>query len=290
MNIIYTIVVTYNGAQWVDKCFGSLIASQVEGEHLIIAVDNLSTDNTLNLIKSNYPLVQLIENKRNLGFGQANNIGIREAYKCGADYVFLLNQDAWVEKTTIQDLVSLHEKHQQFGIISPIQYNKNRKIERQFAKYMPKAKSDSEIEKVDFVNAASWLIPRKVLETVGLFDPLFFHYGEDNHYINRVLYYGFVVGIASKISIVHDRNEINKPSTFNYELVIKNMMVNINHSLLYNHFVVLRKSVKFFMMGIVNADRSKFTIWVQSIFSILRNYKPILECRSRAKSGLPKVF
>ena len=41
-----------------------------------------------------------------------------------------------------------------------------------------------------YVNAAAWLLPRKTLEMIGGFDPIFFHYGEDDNYMNRVLYHG----------------------------------------------------------------------------------------------------
>ena len=86
----YVIVVTYNGSKWIDKCFGSLVNSTIPLQ--IFAVDNGSSDGTPDIIRSKFPSVQVIENKENLGFGQANNIGIRQAYDAGADYVFLLNR------------------------------------------------------------------------------------------------------------------------------------------------------------------------------------------------------
>lgn len=52
---------------------------------------------TCKIIKEQYPQVILIENHENLGFGKANNIGIEIALKNNANFVFLLNQDAWVK-------------------------------------------------------------------------------------------------------------------------------------------------------------------------------------------------
>src|SRR5574344_2140153 len=99
---IYAVVVAYNGMQWYDKCFGSLQASSVPVHTIVI--DNASGDNTVAYIKEQFPNVHIIESKTNLGFAKANNIGIKYAMDNNADYVFLLNQDAWIEEDTLSVL------------------------------------------------------------------------------------------------------------------------------------------------------------------------------------------
>ena len=83
-NKIYCIVITYNGSKWIDKCFGSLVSSTIPLD--IIAVDNGSSDGTLEIIHQKFPEVNTIEAHQNLGFGSANNVGIKKAYDAGADY------------------------------------------------------------------------------------------------------------------------------------------------------------------------------------------------------------
>lgn len=80
---VNTIIVTYNGAQWIEKCLDSLHECKVK-THILI-VDNASTDNTLSIIREKYPEVELIESAKNLGFGKANNIGLRKALDERAD-------------------------------------------------------------------------------------------------------------------------------------------------------------------------------------------------------------
>ena len=63
----------------------------------------------------------------------------------------------------------------------------------------------SDIYETKFVNAAAWMISRKCLEMIGGFDPLFFHYGEDYNYCQRVQYHGLKVGIVPSSSIYHNR-------------------------------------------------------------------------------------
>lgn len=108
---IFVIVVSYNFERndWINQCLSSLQKSEIPLN--IIVVDNNSTDNSVSIIKSKYPEVILFEQKENLGFAKANNIAIRYAYDNGADFVFLLNQDAWIEKDTVAKLVEVAEKN-----------------------------------------------------------------------------------------------------------------------------------------------------------------------------------
>ena len=99
---IFSIIVTYNGAPWIERCLHDLFESDLETE--VIVVDNASSDNTLELLHS-FENIHLVKNIENVGFGQANNVGIDLAMKQGADFIFLLNQDAYVFKNTISQLV-----------------------------------------------------------------------------------------------------------------------------------------------------------------------------------------
>ena len=108
---IYSIIVTYNGMIWIEKCLKSVV-DQSE----VIVVDNNSSDNTLNHIKQYFPSVKILPQSENLGFGKANNIGISYALNNGAEAVFLLNQDAHVEKECIDKLVKAHIENPEFGI------------------------------------------------------------------------------------------------------------------------------------------------------------------------------
>ena len=215
---VYTIVVTYNGSQWVDKCFGSLTNSSFPVK--VLAIDNGSVDGTPEFIRKRFPSVEVIVNEKNLGFGQANNIGIRKAYDSGADYVFLLNQDAWVEKDTIEKLVEVAEKNPEFGIVSPMHLNgRGDALDFRFSKWVgpdfcPGFYSDlyfqrlkEKVYETSYVNAAAWLISRKCIETVGGFNPLFFVYGEDDNYLQRTHYHNLKVGVYPFARIFHDREE-----------------------------------------------------------------------------------
>ncbi|MGQ7945249.1 glycosyltransferase family 2 protein [Flavobacterium sp. WC2509] len=214
------IIVTYNGMKWIKDCLNSVLNSSIPIS--IIVVDNCSTDGTAEFIKSNFPQVSLIDQKENLGFGRANNIGISLALKESSDYVFLLNQDAFIEKDTIEKLIKVSQENIEYGILSPIHTNGNAtELDESFCYYISKSsgrrfvsdfvlnKIKKDIYNLPMINAAAWLIPKTVLENVGGFDSAFFLYGEDDNYCQRVLYHNFQIGIVPTVCIKHDSENNN---------------------------------------------------------------------------------
>lgn len=211
---IFAIVVTYNGKKWYDRCLGSLRDSETPVETIVI--DNASSDGTVDYIKEHFPDVHLIESKENLGFAKANNIGIRYAIDNNADYVFLLNQDAWVEKDTLTVLLRTFEDNENVGIVAPLQLNGSYTgFDQLFASntlshtdmvsdlYMDRRQAYYEVQNV---NAAAWLLSTKCIKKVGGFDTsLFLHYGEDDNYCQRVVFHGFRIMLSTMCTFCHDR-------------------------------------------------------------------------------------
>jgi GT2 family glycosyltransferase len=219
--IIYTIIVTYNGANWINKCIESILSNELSTQ--IVLIDNNSSDDTVAFVYNNFPSVIVIENKLNLGFGKANNIGISYALRNNADFVFLLNQDAYINKTTLKDLVALSVQNPNYGIISPIQYNyQGDGVEEYFKNFIRNNaaldlftdvvlnKEIGKLYEVPFIQAAVWLLPAKTIYEVGGFDPIFIHYGEDNNYCQRIRYHNYLIGIAPHISAFHFGTKVDK--------------------------------------------------------------------------------
>jgi GT2 family glycosyltransferase len=233
MSKIFSIIVTYNGAPWIERCLHDLFESDLKTE--VIVIDNASTDNTIDILKS-FENVHVIKNKENLGFGQANNLGIDLAMKKGADFIFLLNQDAYVFKNTIFQLAEALKKNPRFGLLSPLQLEANGKeIEPVFKNFLRRNYSDDIINKMfsaennfdmhkpyamRFVNAAAWMMTRECVLKTGLFHPVFFHYGEDNHYASRVQFHGMNLGVLPAAHVIHD---CKKEVADSYSLLIRKM-------------------------------------------------------------------
>ncbi|MCH3884981.1 glycosyltransferase family 2 protein [Tenacibaculum aquimarinum] len=243
-NKIFIIIVTFNGIKWIDKCLKSC------GNYPVIIVDNNSTDNTISFVNENYPLITILPQTSNLGFGKANNLGISYALNQGAEYVFLLNQDAYLDHKTIENVFSIHKENPEYGILSPIHINASKdKLDKNFSNYIsfnnnPSFISDLILKRnlfkvysFPFVNAAAWLISKECLLNVGGFDPIFFHYGEDNNYCQRVIYHGYKIGVVANSTVVHDREfrekvtlkNTDKKNLKNKETAFKIKLANINN-------------------------------------------------------------
>ena len=206
---VLVIIVSYNFERWIDRCLGSLQQSEYPVD--IVVIDNASQDHTVQRIQKDYPSVRLIESKTNLGFGKANNIGMQIALEEGYDAVFLMNQDAWIAKDSISILARLCQEESSFGIISPVHLTGNGdKPDPGFGTYakletLSQLPEGKELMPLPFVNAAFWMIPVSVLKKVGGFCPLFYHYGEDKDFVNRLQYHGYHMAYSPKAFGCHDR-------------------------------------------------------------------------------------
>lgn len=238
---VYCIIVTYNAMRWIDSCLGSIDKSSIPLRTVVI--DNCSKDNTISHIRGNYPDVILIQNSDNKGFGQANNQGIEYAYKHGATHFFLLNQDAYIYPDTIEKLL-LIQGVDSLSVVSPIHLDgKGIHIDNNFYIDSILSNKSSLVEdfvlgkiqnkyEVEKVCAASWMLSRFTVENIGGFDPIFFHYGEDWNYLQRVLYHKGEVLIMPFSYIKHDRIFHGNMKAYDKYKYIKFLLVdscNINN-------------------------------------------------------------
>ena len=204
---VLVIVVTYQGEGWLKTCLGPFVEDR-EGLDIFV-IDNDSKDDTCRLIEERYPFVHLYKAGTNLGFGAANNIGLEFALANDYRGVFLLNQDASISRDTILEMAHLAEQNPDFGILSPVHLGSpDGDPERGFKDYLPQDFDHytEEIVPIRFVNAALWYIPQRSLQMVGLFSPLFRHYGEDLDYSNRLHNIGLKMGICRTLSAYHLRS------------------------------------------------------------------------------------
>ena len=183
---VLVIIVTYNAHDWIHQCLNSVDMERYDA----FVVDNASTDDTLSILHTEYPKAIVRAMDKNMGFGQANNIGLRYALDNGYDYVFLLNQDAWLLPDTIEKLIAARNQHPEYWVLSPLQMNTAQGgVEKQFGVYCKKNKVQLNLDvpqPVDFVNAALWLISIECIRLVGGFNPIYPHYGEDVDFVQRI--------------------------------------------------------------------------------------------------------
>ncbi|WP_339698751.1 glycosyltransferase family 2 protein [Algoriphagus aquimarinus] len=298
---VLSIVVTHNGEKWLDKCFRSLCISNFKTD--VYCIDNHSSDRTIELIKENYPLVMVKSLNENIGFGMANNLGLLYARENNYDYVFLLNQDAWVETNTLSELVNVSNTYKNYGVLSPIHLNgTGDRLDLKFSQYIGERhcsnyysdlllkKDINKVYSLPFVNAAAWLVTKSVLNNIGGFDPLFSHYGEDENFCQRLIYHGYSIGIVPNSVIYHDRPQkldfFDKyKDLYFFERVMKVTIANVNNK---NFDIVFQKEISrinsFIYASIITLDFNNFRRW--RAYSVL--LKKIM--KSLKKSYLSNVL
>ncbi|MBQ8701380.1 MAG: glycosyltransferase family 2 protein [Prevotella sp.] len=239
---IYAVIVTYNGMQhqWIERCLESLRESSLEVTPIVI--DNLSTDGTREFVPCHYPDAIWMPQERNLGFGQANNIGIKYALDHNADFVLLLNQDATISRNALELMAAASDGE---SLLSPVHLNGDgtrldemfrialKPKDELFYAHLLMGKELKASYETEEICAACWLLPVKVIRKIGGFNPLFFHYGEDNNYYQRLVYHKTKTLLVPNATMCHDRTFYGNEKAFNknrYHRDVLLITTNINFS------------------------------------------------------------
>lgn len=254
MKKIAIIIVTWNGMKWIEKCLNSIRESNYPST--VFLIDNNSPDETPDFVEKKFPEVRITRSNINLGFGKANNIGISQAINEEFDYIFLLNQDAYIEPNTIEELLKVAINND-FGIISPVHMNGDgKKVDPYFQIVLSKSNTflDNSILhgtetlfESKFIPAAAWFIPIKTIEEIGGFDSLFFHYGEDDNYCQRCIYHNKKIVFTTNARIRHDReNTVGNIKMYNNKLAFRLLMIESANILNSKGYIIQKLGRQFY--------------------------------------------
>jgi len=188
------IILNWNGKEILEKCLDSLKKTDYDNMHVLV-VDNASTDGSVEMVKKNYPWVEVLELDKNYGFAKGNNEGVRYFMKKYRDmeYFFILNNDTEVERDCIRKLISVAEKSdKRYGMFQPKilktwdhsiidttghVFKFGRIIDRGIME-KDRGQYDNDKEIIGCC-AAAGLYKRKMLEDIGLYDESYWMYYED---------------------------------------------------------------------------------------------------------------
>jgi len=179
----------------------------------IIVVDQGSERNDVETIKKNYPEIKVIKNKKNEGFCRGNNVGAKLALRENPDYLLFINNDTIVKPDFLEKLIEFCENNPKVGIAGPLILNyfeKDKvcscggKINRfslncKEFKFIPK----KPIKDLNFISGCAFLVKRKVIEKIGLWDEDFFVYWEDSDFCLRAIKASFKIACVLDSVIYH---------------------------------------------------------------------------------------
>ena len=198
------IIVTYNSSHLIKFCLQNINIDQYK----VILVDNASSDNTLEIISSNFPQIQIIKNNKNIGYGRANNIALKQVK---TDFSLLLNVDAVIDQKNIDNIINLMQQNQQIAIAGPMVYSgqlQDNKIINQTKctknrYHNQKCLEDKNFYFSGFVTGAAMFLNMKIMSKIGFFDEGFFLYCEDNELCKRSLQKKYKVVVIKNSKFCH---------------------------------------------------------------------------------------
>ena len=204
---LHVVIPAYNGAQWIEECVSSLLASPAIGS--VTVVDNGSTDDTVAILER-MDDVSVIRSPENLGFGAAINRGA-DTLDEHAEYLFLVNQDLVLEPGAAEELLELLEQDPELALISAMQLDwEGRQIDAAFRRQLPSAlvddlllRSPQRLYDMTFAPAAAVVIRRDIWDQIGGFDELFFLYCEDKDLCRLLRQLGKKIAIAPHARVRH---------------------------------------------------------------------------------------
>ncbi|KPL01799.1 MAG: hypothetical protein AMJ73_09815 [candidate division Zixibacteria bacterium SM1_73] len=220
------IVVTWNSQEFIQNCLDSIFLSQGNFSSEVIVVDNGSSDETAKIVEELYPQVNLIQNKKNLGYAKANNQGIEEAR---GEYILLLNPDTQVLEDALSLMYEFVEEHPDVGALGPKLLNPDKTVQascREFpvfstliweffglSWFFPRSRVfgrwrmgyfdfDKQRE-VDQPMGSCLMLRRATLEDVGILDENFAMFFNDVDLCFRIKKGGWKISFYPQAKVIH---------------------------------------------------------------------------------------
>lgn len=227
---VFVLILNYNGKDTLPRCLQSVYRMNYP-DFEVVVIDNDSKDGSIEEAKHLYPRAHFIKNDTNLGFAAGNNVGIRFALEKGADYVWLVNNDAQVEKDTLSKLVAAGERQPKVGILSPLILHSDTKNI-----WFGKGVIDWTSMKTrhvspptllhpfasEYICGCAMLVKKEVFKKIGLLDERYFLYYEDADFSVRATRAGFELSVIPEAHVLHQEASSANPEK-TYWLVVSGL-------------------------------------------------------------------
>ena len=250
------IIINYNVKEFLLNLLDSLRKAVKNISTEIIIVDNASDDGSVEILREKFPSIKLIANKKNVGFGAANNQALETAK---GKYFLLINPDAIVKEDTLLKMLEFFNSTPQVGIAGCKVLNPDGSLQlacrrgfpgpwtsftkvmglsklfpksRLFARYNLTYLDENQTYEVDAVSGAFMMMRKEVYEKIGGFDQQFFMYGEDLDLCYRTQKSGYKVFYVHNTEIIHYKGESTKRSSLDETKIFYDAM----HLFVRKHF------------------------------------------------------
>ncbi len=277
---VAVIVLSWNSEKYIDLCLKSLQDLSTGDVRLeVVVVDNASADDTVARVKKEFPRVTMIENTVNLGYAEGNNVGIRYAVDKKFDFIWIVNPDVHVEKSSLIELIAAAKKFPSAGIFGSkiyfapgYEFHKDRYTKDEIGHVIwyaggvidwsnmeGKHRGVDQVDRgqfdvdstTDFVTGASMFVRRKVFETIGILDSRYFLYYEENDFCQRASAWGWTLIYVAMSKAWHANGlatGIGSPLQ-DYYITRNRLMFGLKYAPAYTKFLLIKQAVYLYFQG-----------------------------------------
>lgn len=277
------IIVNFNTKKLTLECIQSIYSSILSYSFEILVVDNNSTDGSVEAIKSEFPNVNIIENRENVGFSKANNQAILVSK---GSYVLLLNSDTIVIENTLFSTIEYMNRHNDVGAMGCKVLLPDGSLDKACHRGFPTPEASfyymtgiakryphnprfngyhksylnmDDIHEIDCLVGAFMMVRRETINQIGMLDENFFMYGEDIDWCFRIKQAGWKIIYNPLISIVHYKGASSRKKPFK-------IVYEFHRAMLLFHQKHFSKKYNFIINGIVYTG-----IFIKLTLSVLLN-------------------
>jgi len=242
------VILNFNTRDYLRRCLTSIYASRGDFAFDVCMVDNASSDGSADMVRAEFPQVQVIQSQVNGGFPYGNNLGLRaygfgqetaQAAKSQPRYALMLNPDTVLPPDALAMMLDFMTSHPQAGAAGPklvledgsldlacrrgfptpqvsfyhmVGLSKLFPRHPTFARYNLTYLDPDQVAEVDSVVGAFMLMRREAIQQVGLLDEEFFMYGEDLDWAYRSMQAGWKVYYNPAVTVLHVKRAASRYS------------------------------------------------------------------------------
>lgn len=305
--IISIIIPYYHGEKYIEDCITSLQLNKLDTYSIDIIIVNNSVrpQPILATISNNYSNITIIEAPSQIGFGKANNLGYKHAKEYGSKYCVFLNQDTIVDKILIAELIKPFEYDSSVWFTGPQSFDYGfSRIEKHFIQwYLPQCpeyffdslnQTIKAFYEMKNLSGVCFAMPTEVINKIGLFDPLYFMYMEDDDLCRRIKYFNKKIILVPSARIAHahsNGDEISIEDDIKINLLKRRsrfifILKDLNRSISFNFLKLLNNLISDYFNCFFHFRFSTLFRYIIIDLKALTHIKSIIKSRNAEKANL----
>ena len=275
---VFIVIVNYKTYPDLNKCLYAIKKQERAEKYTIniVIVDSEYKNAEVKKIKREYPQVHFILQNESYGVATNYNNGFKKALSFGADFIFMITPDVFLEKDVLRTLMKHMEVNENLGAVTcktllpskpPTLYFVGGKLDPVAftAGHIGALEKDigqfDDIQSTDFLNCALVLIRAEVFNKVGFFESLYFWGYEDIDFTVRIKKAGFDIEVVTKVYAVHaESGTVEKKSMQRHYYFARNHLLFIKRNAnlrqkMIAYLFVIKKSVEL-IPQLIHGDRN----------------------------------